>query len=162
MTLITKQQTEQLLANGIFNFAALILTDEYRDAGVAHCILDAVFSIGVKYGSTPVWRSSATATKKRSLTSVRPNRCRRRQLRNPYLFSSRTANRWDLMPLLIELSRTDNDPRRETGFSRPTPHCNSPRSCARSMSNPFSNSNLSLTAKILITACAPSPECAVE
>jgi len=36
----------------LFDLEALELPDEYRYASVGHCVLDAVFSIGVKYAST--------------------------------------------------------------------------------------------------------------
>lgn len=36
----------------LFDLEALELPDEYRYASVGHCVLDAIFSIGVKYAST--------------------------------------------------------------------------------------------------------------
>jgi hypothetical protein len=44
-----------LLANRcrkLFDLGALVLPQEYRYASVGHCVLDAVFSIGVRYSST--------------------------------------------------------------------------------------------------------------
>jgi len=53
-----------------FNLAALELPDEYRYAGVGHCVLDAVFSIGVRYSSTRL--VVKRYCNKRGITHFRP------------------------------------------------------------------------------------------